>query len=318
MRRCALSHCYVHEGQSCAEGELDPKRCQHWSPADAAPEPATPTPSTEGAGVPWSSSALGPDDLLLLTPRSRTIVVGVLGAHDAGKTTLLTAAYLHLLRGKSLANAHFAGSRTLGAWESLAAWTRFDDAARPPTFPPHTPRGTSRTPGLLHLALRGADEQHRDVLLTDAPGEWFAEWSRHEEAHGAAGARWIARHADVFLVFADSVKLQGQQRGTEREALRQLLERLGNHVGTRPTTLVWSKHEEAPPDGIRNAILATQQKCVPHAQTCAATVTDPGSLTRALESVLLSVWAPPAAHPVVPPVVDHRPFAAYRGNHERA
>jgi hypothetical protein len=312
-RQCTRTGCYVHEGVSCPEGEPNHADCPHWSASDAAPDLPTDAFVAEGARVPWTSSALGMDDVALVGARGRAIVIGILGSHDAGKTTLLTAAYLHLVAGNELAGARFAGSRSLGAWEALASWARFDDAARRPTFPPHTPRGAARAPGLLHLALRGPRDEHRDVLLTDAPGEWFSQWALYEEAPAAEGARWIARNADAFLVFADSEKMRGSTRGAEREALRQLIERLGNHVGARPTTLVWSKHEQAPPERLRASIEATLATHVPNAAHCETTHTAPESLVRALESALRPAWTPPTARRVTLPVLAHSPFAAYRG-----
>jgi hypothetical protein len=253
-------------------------------------------------------------DLTNLVPRARTILVGVLGAHDAGKTTLLTGNYLRIVRGEKLAGAGFAGSRTLGAWESLAAWTRFHDAACQPSFPPHTPRGTTRVPGMLHLALRDSADELRDVLLADAPGEWFKTWSTTEDAPGAEGARWIARHADAFLVLADCERLCGPKRGSTRNEIRKLLERLGNHVGSRPTTLVWAKSDFHPSDDIRASIREALTSRIRHATEVEATTERVDSLAAALEAVLTPAWSAPRARPITAPVLQHDPFAAFRGN----
>lgn len=313
-RRCRQGDCYVHEGQSCALGYLDIAECPSWTTEDKSPEPSVLPTAHNTSGVPWSSSALGVSDLLALTARGRSILIGVLGAHDAGKTTLLTANYLHLLHGRTLAGSRFAGSRTLGAWEALAAWTRFDDAARAPSFPPHTPRGTARVPGLLHLALRGTDDEHRDVLLTDAPGEWFARWSFREDAAEAEGARWVERHADAFLLFADCARLSGPERGKARNDTQQLIERLGNTVGARPTMLVWAKHDTPPPGGIQRTIRESLKARIPHATEVETTIREPETLALALEQPLRRAWTPPLARPLVAAVEEHRPFAAFRGH----
>jgi hypothetical protein len=191
-RRCSNTNCFVDDGEVCALGRRNLAECPSWSTSASGVEAAPAAPAPTSARVPWSGSALGLVDLTNLVPRGRSILVGVLGAHDAGKTTLLTGNYLRLVRGHTLAGASFAGSRTLGGWESLAAWMRFEDAARSPSFPPHTPRGTSRVPGMLHITMRGPKDEHRDVLLTDAPGEWFTRWSIREdapEAEALAGLR---------------------------------------------------------------------------------------------------------------------------------
>lgn len=314
-RRCSKTNCFVDDGESCPLGWRDSTECPSWSASPQAPESAEPTPPSKSSRIPWSGSALGLADLINLLPRSRSILVGVLGAHDAGKTTLLTGNYLHLLRGDALAGARFAGSRTLGAWESLAAWTRFDDAARPPSFPPHTPRGTGRVPGLLHLALRGKQDEFRDVLLADAPGEWFTRWATKEDAPEAEGARWTVRHADALLVLADCQRLSGPQRGPARQAVRELLERLGNHVGRRPTVLVWAKDDHAPPQGIRDAIRRALNEHIPHAMEVNTSTERPQSFVHALETALHHAWTPPQAAPLVEPILKHEPFAAFRGTH---
>lgn len=316
-QHCSSPNCFAHLGVACALGEMQHTDCSAWSVGQsdiAADVPISPQSSVR---VPWSGSALGLADIANLTPRGRSILIGVLGSHDAGKTTLLIGNYLQLLKGYLLANASFAGSRTLGAWESLAAWTRFDDAARSPSFPPHTPHGTSRTPGLLHIALRGPNNEFRDVLLADAPGEWFSRWAIKADAPDAEGARWIAKHADAFLVFADCQRLSGHERGLARKNLRELLERLGNHVGQRPTILVWAKDEDEYKvgDGVRNAIIETLGKQIPHAREISASIKRPESLMRSLEAVLQPAWTPTPAHRIIEPILQHHAFAAFRGHY---
>ena len=319
-KRCTNSNCFVHDGEGCDFGETDLAQCSSWSATITdANSGEISLPSTT-VRVPWSGSALGLADMANLSPRSRTILIGVLGAHDAGKTTLLTGNYLQLLKGQSLLNARFAGSRTLGAWEALAAWARFDDAARPASFPPHTPRGTSRVPGLLHLALRNNKGEFRDVLLADAPGEWFTRWAIKEDAPEAEGARWIVRNADAFLVFADCFRLAtaNRERGTARKELRELLERLSNHVGNRPATLVWAKNDIEPSDEIRSAIQQTLARQIPHAIEVGSTTNQPATLTKAMEAVLCPAWSPPLASYLVEPILHQQPFSGFRGSHANA
>jgi hypothetical protein len=316
-KHCSNPNCFAHDGETCHLGEMDHTHCASWTTPNTEELSTENASSTISARVPWSGSALGLADLANLTPRGRSILVGVLGAHDAGKTTLLTGNYLQLLRGNSLLDAQFAGSQTLGAWESLAAWTRFDDAARPPSFPPHTPRGTSRVPGLLHIALRNAQNEFRDVLLTDAPGEWFTKWAINENAHDAEGAKWSIHHADAFLVFADCQRLAptNPKRGTARNELRQLLERLSNHVEKRPTALIWAKADIEPHPDIKTAIQQALKQQIPHAVEVESTTTQPESLIKALESVLRPTWTPSCALPITEPVVLHQSFTAFRGHY---
>lgn len=312
-RRCSNSKCYYDDGSSCPEGKLDVADCPFWN-AGVSEDESTPSPIEVAARVPWTGSALGTTDLGLLVPRARTIVVGVMGAHDTGKTTLLTAAYLQTLNGQQLASARFAGSRSLGAWESLAAWMRFEDGARPASFPPHTPHGTSRVPGLLHLALRKPNEDFRDILFTDAPGEWFSHWAMNENAPEAAGARWIAQHATAFLLFADCDRLSGKDKGPARNAIRNLIERLGNHVHGRPTMLIWAKADKQPSEKIRQTIREALEHHIPHATQANTTIEDPSTITMALGSVIDASWLPPRGQRIRPPVLQHEPFNAFRGH----
>lgn len=325
-RGCANERCFAHEDESegCYEGEPDPTRCHHWHSAAAQPTTPLPTateeptPTTGMVRIPWSGNGLGLVDLANLTPRGRFILVGVLGAHDAGKTTLLLGNYLLLLRNGSLADVRFAGSRTLKAWESLASWPRFDDAARPVSFPPHTSRNAGRVPSLLHLALRDASGGFRDVLLTDAPGEWFTDWAINEHDPKAEGARWTITHADVFLVFADCQRLSraspSAERGQARSQLLRLLERLGSHAQDRPTVLVWAKSDHRPDEMVQDDIRQTLHDYLANAIEVESTTTELSSLAKVLWRALSEVWTPRRARPVIEPVLDHRPFAAFRGN----
>jgi len=316
-KKCSNPNCFVDDGESCANGHMALKECKHYNQGVTNTATDQTKPLEPSARVPWSGSTLGLSDLIALLPRTRSILVGVLGAHDAGKTTLLLGNYLNCLRGNSIANSEFCGSWTLGAWESLASWARFDTPEKMPHFPPHTPRGTSRAPGLLHLSLRRQNLSIRDVLLSDAPGEWFMRWAINENAPDAEGARWTVEHADAFLVVADSERLSGPDRGSARNDLRQLLERLGKHIGNRPVVLVWTKTDkktlaELSP-GIRNSIQKALKECIPQATEINTTVCNPVSLTDALSRVLERAWYPERAKPLLEPVLQHQPFSAFRG-----
>src|SRR3989442_1222555 len=66
--------------------------------------------------LPWTGSTLGTRDLEFVAARSQPRVVGLVGAHNSGKTTFLGMTYLVLSRGHSVANAAFSGSYSLGGW----------------------------------------------------------------------------------------------------------------------------------------------------------------------------------------------------------
>jgi hypothetical protein len=144
--------------------------------------------------LPWSSNSLGIVDLQFIAGRSKPLLIGIIGPHNAGKTTLLTVLYLLLSQGWRVKGRRFVGSYTLGGWENLAHSLRWTPN-QGPHFPPHTPNDAGRLPGLLHLAFRRDDGVLEDVLLTDAPGEWFERWAIDKGAPNLDGARWISSNS---------------------------------------------------------------------------------------------------------------------------
>ena len=126
-----------------------------------------------------------------------------------------------------------------------------------PSFPPHTPSGTGRVPGLLHLAVREPNGTLADLLLTDASGEWFENWAANENAESAEGARWVADHAQAFLLFIDCARLAGspvEAAGALAETLR-LAQRLRDHARGRRVGLVWAKADRTPIPAFRDRLM---------------------------------------------------------------
>jgi hypothetical protein len=72
-------------------------------------------------------------------------------------------------------------------------------------FPPHTPSNEARTPGLLHLSFSDKQNRRKELVFTDAPGEWFSEWAINEQSPKAAGARWINK-MQISFSFSSTVK----------------------------------------------------------------------------------------------------------------
>ena len=264
---CSIEDCYAPQ-TTCHMGNAYAK-CPHWTSRSAAPgELLSNKPSAlEGHTVlPWSGSALGLNDLSFVSGRAKPIVVGILGGQNAGKTTLLGAWYLLNCRGitgsaesQSLVehrSRQFAGSYTFAGWEAVSSSMRWTPGQRP-SFPPHTTSRAGRAPGLLHLEFREDKGQRRSYLFADAPGEWFQRWAINKDAVDAEGARWVAEHADVFLLVADTEALGGPNAGAARSALQRLAVRLaaersydggkaagGNTFGPcRPVALVFTKHD---------------------------------------------------------------------------
>lgn len=239
---------------TCNLGRTRLTDCSHWQKvAGAADETQE---AVAEPVLPWIGDPLGELDLEIVTARGSPYLIGLIGGHDAGKTTLLTSLYILLWQGRSLARHSFAGSYTLRGWEGLAqalSWT----PGQPPRFPAHTSRTSGRTPGLLHLALRQNERNLRDVLLTDAPGEWFETWAVERSAPGAEGARWTFRHARAFVLVVDSDALAGPRRGLARQQLIKLIRRMGDEIAGRRVAVVWAKSDRSVPAGIRDVILQT-------------------------------------------------------------
>jgi len=191
-------------------------------------------------------------------------MIGIMGAENAGKTTLLAAWYLLIGRGAHVSSRHsFAGSFTLSGWEAVARSMQWAPGSRP-EFPAHTStRSGGRGQGLLHLTFREDGERIRDYLFTDAPGLWFQKWAINEEAIDAVGARWIAENADAFLIVADCAALSGGDKGSARAALQLLARRLGASRRGRPVTLVWAKSDIPIAAEMENAVREAVRSQIP-------------------------------------------------------
>ena len=249
--KCRHPDCYVPD-TSCVMGNRSPQECEHWAGGNSEEEQKAAADTSDPIVVPWSGGSLGLSDVAFVGARGKSRVVGLIGPQNAGKTTFLAAIFLLLSRFGNTPTRKFAGSYTLRGWEQIASHLKWA-GSEPPRFPPHTTSFDSRTPGLLHIALRGGQELE-DLLFVDAPGEWFREWAFNREAPGAEGARWVAKHADVLLIFADCAALSGETRGEARVVLRQMIDRLGSERRGQLAFLIWSKSDIAVSKEIRSTI----------------------------------------------------------------
>jgi hypothetical protein len=251
--------------------------------------------------------------------RSSPHLIAILGPHNAGKTTLLAAWYLLMLRGKQLKDRKFSGSASFEGWESVSYWLRWSGNLGP-TFPPHTTMGQGRRPGLLHLALRQTEtEDLQDILFTDAPGEWFEKWAVRRDDPDAEGARWTISNASVFLFIIDSESLIGPQRGKARGVLVQMARRLRDEIVDRPVHLVWTKADVKVGSELRAALEQDLRSHLPQAQKWELSVLPREG--RDTEADLLSVLEAslPFREPKKREVISlasydtHDPFFLFRG-----
>jgi hypothetical protein len=241
MSGCSLEGCFAPD-TTCDQGLLNPNECPMWRATHSAP--------TAGDGfagdqiiLPWSGRAMGISDLGFLAGRRKPFLTGVVGSHNAGKTTLLASWYLLLSRGAAcLTDRAFAGTYTFDGWEAVANAMRWAPGAMP-TFPAHTTSREGRGPGLLHLSFRNKTGELLDFLFADAPGEWFQKWAMNSNSVEAEGARWVSSHADLFLIIADCEALSGEGMGRARSAFQFQTRRLAAERGDRPVALVWTKSD---------------------------------------------------------------------------
>lgn len=326
-RRCRLETCFAPE-TPCNLGH-DLSECQYFSESasaataektvgaaaestattEAPPERAA---HTDERLLPWSGSSFGTADFAFVAARSAPRVLGLVGNHNAGKTTLLSVLYLLVHRGLLPQGRAFAGSFTLGGWEALAHNLRWS-AGQVPHFPPHTPRGMRRVPGLLHLAFRRPIAEHgrilgdllEDVLLTDPPGEWFGAWAVDKDAPSAEGARWISSQSDALALLVDCEALAGADRGAAREQLLRLSQRLSSNARGKRTAVVWTKSDIPVSEHMRAAITAALHNDLPGHQSFAVQVPVAAADGTAAETervfLDLFTWlldSPPHAEPI--------------------
>lgn len=316
---CKQPNCWPLDTGCNIEGEADYQQCKYWQ-TDAQQEDKSAIDQTADHILPWHGNALGTTDLLFVTGRGHPFVVGVVGAQSAGKTTFLSSLYLLLNKTPRLPSRSYSGSYTLGGWENIAHYLRWDGDGLP-GFPPHTSSGQNRMPGLLHMALRNHNSQLHDVLFTDAPGEWFSRWAIDKQDPSAEGARWIERFASGFLFFVDSEAFASVNRGIARNDLQNLLHRLGSTVSNRPVAVIWAKSDVVIAQAIRKKLQNEFQNTLKNYKEfdVFAAPNDVNAENRGkgvLDSVewLLSSVAEQRYPTIkIPRLVDSDPFFAYRG-----
>jgi hypothetical protein len=156
MNRCPHPNCFADDNTTCTLGHIRLEMCPEWKRVSKG-EVAASTDSDQML-LPWSGLAMGESDLNFVSGKVKPITVGIVGPESAGKTTILGAFYLLLGRGALTTDANpFSNSYTLAGWEAVATNLRWKPGQLPASFPPHTPSGAARAPGMLHLGFRRED-----------------------------------------------------------------------------------------------------------------------------------------------------------------
>jgi len=253
--KCNHKRCDAPEELGCQIPGCEFQDCEHWRNANnTIPSNEEETEEFEGgekqdfvkkknhsATVNWTGNSMGLNNLWLIKNRSIPIIIGVIGLFNSGKTTFLSMVYLLLASGKRIGDFNFSGSYSLIGWENISWSMRWNKEGQF-SFPAHTPADIGRNQGYLHLALK-KEGIIRDIIFTDVPGEWFANWSENVEKKEAEGAQRIIQEADGFIFIGDCEGLNQNNpcRTVNRSNMEKLASRLENHLGNRPIALLWSK-----------------------------------------------------------------------------
>jgi hypothetical protein len=271
-------------------------------------------------GFPWTGRPLGTTDLRFISATQRPHVVGIAGAADAGKTTLLCLLFLNLSRGRLREKFNFAGSYTLLGWENIAQNMQLN-AGETIQFPPHT-SSSGRSPGLLHLRTMYDKNRLQDSLLTDASGEWFSAWTNNPDDERAEGAQWVANHADRMLIIADTEALTtGSSKGAAKRALEFLIRRVQHNFGKDNVALVWTKTDFKRPKALREEVEDIFTSCFGTAPIFDTSVPDEScngddKTLKQLTELFSWAFTPKVSHVTMklPKTDSDDPFISYRGN----
>jgi hypothetical protein len=111
--------------------------------------------------------------------------------------------------------------------------------------------------------------------------------------------------------------LSGAERGRARNELRQLVERLGRHVRSRPVVFVWAKSDLQPVETIKQSIRSAVNEHLPNASEVESTTNHPATLNEAVGCAVALTWnAQPFGSQLMIPRSGGVPFHAYRGHHD--
>lgn len=256
IETCTNTGCPAPKGLCLESISQEYQQCKYWNKINE--EGIEKEVKTKGKVnvIPWSGLALHPEEIELLSHRSKPIIIGTIGAPNAGKTSYLGMIYTLLFNGKKFNKWNFAGSHTLIAWETLAKYLKIKPNGKV-DFPEPTPSNTDYY-SLYHFALRNKGTTF-DILYADSSGEVFTQWANDVNDVNAENARWIYNNSDAFIFFIDCVSVI-EGRGKAKQAIVQLASQIASNLNKRPIVVVWSKADRI--DEIRPNIKASIEQSI--------------------------------------------------------
>ena len=197
---CANPDCRIAETGKCVEG-IETGKCPHFgrAPADVSAADTENSGTSEGVRLPGADT-LGVADAAGLLRAGDTRVIAVVGASDAGKTSLIASLY-DLFQKGSVSEIEFARSYTLHAFELACHDARAASRRNVPHIN-RTPRGEVK---FYHLDLGGGSAGSTITLaLADRAGEEYR--SAADDASIVTAFPEVHR-ADSLTVLVDGERL---------------------------------------------------------------------------------------------------------------
>lgn len=247
---CRQDNCTVGETGTCLLNN-DPTTCPHRvttegkGSLDVAAEVAPLHEPARNPSFPLSLT-LTPALVRELMATRYCLLIGILGAPDAGKTAALVSLYLLLAR-NHLPGFSFADSRSLMAFDEISHGARrWNEGKLPDQLTAHTQMKDDRSAGFLHLRLKPDGLEPVDLLLPDLPGEWTTALVDN----GRADRLSFLKGADVIWLMVDGRQLsQAHTRQWAMHRTKLLMQRLASLLAPSvPMILVVTRRDQATTD----------------------------------------------------------------------
>lgn len=239
MPRCRLANCPMERDGRCLEGHVNacPNLINTADSATPEPQSQPDLPSNDeqvSALLRLHSGApLEVDEGQILARHRRARVITLVGAKDSGKTSLL-ARILQLFQLGPLDSHHFAGSKTLPAFEEMNWFATVESGVQRPQMT-RSSRLFDNT--MLHLRVRDAATLATpvDLLFNDVAGETFPDAIA---AESACRRLQCLQRADHLAMIVDGAALASEgERQDQMGKARTFIERVlqSAQIDTRTT-----------------------------------------------------------------------------------